>query len=236
MEGEGSGAAGRAMAQNVEDGLEGMRSMSSFARSASLPAGVYPHAAENPHVEAVQQLLSMWRAQQDLPEEALDLACANKAGGHGAAWSVVAILALFHCVLSGNKSLSHGAAAEAVLKLDHSNSLRTALENGKNEGSGGTSLTNIYRRFITPGAKAPAWWENGIEAWKRGGWAGQALKSSRLCRCRRQQRISTLSGIVWVSLWWHSLIKRRTSLRSRGILPSLQHLLSCPSSCTLSRW
>ena len=125
------------------------------------------------------------------------MACANKAGGHGAAWSVVAILALFHCVLSGNKSLSHGAAAEAVLKLDHSNSLRTALENGKNEGSGGTSFTNIYRRFITPGAKAPAWWENGIEAWKRGG-SGRA-------GTRKLKAVSPQETAAYLDAFWHRL-------------------------------
>ena len=183
MEGEGGSAAGRAMAQNVEDGLEGMPQLPSDAPQVSLSAGAYPHDAPNTHMAAVRRLVSTWHTQQGLPEDATLLACAEQAGHEGSAWSILAILALFQSVHTGQDGMSQVEAAERVLALDHSKRLRLALETGKEEGTASTGLSQVYTTFINPGAKAAAWWVNDIEAWKRGGSgrAGQALASSRLC-------------------------------------------------------
>ena len=76
MEGEGSGAAGRAMAQNVEDGLEGMPKLPSDAPKVLLSTGAYPRDAPNPHMAAVRRLVSTWHTQQGLAEDEPPLACA----------------------------------------------------------------------------------------------------------------------------------------------------------------
>ena len=144
MEGEGSGAAGRAMAQNVEDGLEGMPPTPSNAPPVPLPAGVYPQASENQHAAAMGQLVSMWHTQQGLAEDATPLACAEKAGHEGSAWSILVILALFQSVHTSQDGLSQVEAAERVLALDHSKRLRLALETGKEEGTASTGLSQVY--------------------------------------------------------------------------------------------
>ena len=171
------------MAQNVEDGLEGMPQLSSDAPQVLLSAGAYPRDAPNPHRAAVRQLVSTWHTQQELLEDATPLACAEKADHEGSAWSILVILALFQSVHTGQDGLSQVEAAERVLALDHSKRLRLALETGKEEGTASTGLSQVYKTFINPGAKAAAWWVNGIEVWERGGSgrAGQALASSRLC-------------------------------------------------------
>jgi hypothetical protein len=231
MEGEGSGAEGRAMAQNVEDGLEGMPPTPSNAPPVPLPAGVYPQASENQHAAAMGQLVSMWHTQQGLAEDATPLACAEQAGCDGSAWGVLAILALYQSVNRGpdGLALTQSQAAEDVLALDKSGSLRLVLEAGKSEGSAATCLRKIYSTLSVPSAKAAAWWVNGIEAWKRGG-SGRA-------GTRKLKAVSPQETAAYLDAFWHrlgqplvhSLIKRRASLRSHGILPSLQHLLSCPS-------